>query len=250
MDIDKIVNDVLREVQDSGTQGGAPPQRGIHAWEVPSHLEHSLLNPDISLQKILDECAQARRYCVAAVCVAPYYVGAASDALRGCGVKVGTAVGFPHGCMSAAAKLADVRDCIACGAQEIDVSVNILAVKSGNFDDARREFEEAARLVQGKAVLKAVFEHSLYTDEETLKVLQMVKACGAEYVKIQNVLSSKAADVEQIRQVRDILGRNMKIKIDGGVKTLEKSLELIGAGADRIGLTATVSIAKEAEGRN
>lgn len=250
MDIDKIIEEVIGEIRGSGPRCPDGRLKSVCACEVPARLEHSLLNPDVSLAKIREECAQARRYCVAAVCVAPYYIAEAREILSGSGVKVGTAVGFPHGCMSTAAKLADVRDCVVSGAQEIDVAVNILAVKSGNFDDARREFEQVAQILQGKAVLKAVFEHSVYSDEEKIKVLQLAKECGAGYVKIQNVLSGKPADTAQIRQVRDILGRNIKIKIDGGVKTLDKALELIGAGADRIGLTATVAIAKEAEGRS
>jgi deoxyribose-phosphate aldolase len=98
----------------------------------------------------------------------------------------------------------------------------------------------------GRAKVKAVFEHCVYTDEEKQAVLNMIKDCGAEYIKIQNVLSGKGADVADIRYVKNILGRNIKIKIDGGVKTLEKACELIAGGADRIGLTATVAIAKEA----
>lgn len=251
MDIDKIVSEVLQEVGANAMFGTSVEDapNDVHAWEIPSKLEHSLLNPDISMEKILEECANARRYCVAAVCVAPYYVSAAAEALRGSGVAVCAAIGFPHGAMSAAAKLAEARECMKNGAQELDVAINMLAVKSGNMADAREDFEQIVRAAEGKAMIKAVFEHSVYTDGEKKSVLQMVKSCGAEYVKIQNVLSGKGAEVEDIRFVKSQLGRNIKIKIDGGVKTLQKAEELVAGGADRIGLTATVAIAKEAEGK-
>ncbi|MDR3353739.1 MAG: deoxyribose-phosphate aldolase [Synergistaceae bacterium] len=249
MDVEKIVSEVIKELQSRPAPSDSGDPFGVRPWEVPSRLEHSLLNPDTSMDKILKECANARRYCVAAVCVAPYYVSAAADALRGSGVKVCAAVGFPHGCMSAAAKLAEVKDCIKNGADEIDAAVNILAVKSGRMADAREDFEQITGAARGKAAVKAVFEHSVYSDSEKIAVLEMVSACGADYVKIQNVLSGKGAEAEDIRYVRGVLRRNVKIKIDGGVKTLAKALELMNAGADRIGGTATVAVAKEAEGK-
>ncbi|GHS92634.1 deoxyribose-phosphate aldolase [Synergistales bacterium] len=249
MDIEKIVSEVIKEVQSREPEPCAASSLSARAWEVPSKLEHSILNPDVSRDKILAECANAKRHCVAAVCVAPYYVSAAKEALLGSGVKVCAAIGFPHGCMSAASKLMEARECVKNGADELDVAVNILAVKSGNMADAKDDFEQIALVTRGHTTLKAVFEHSLYTDDEKRSVLEMAKSCGAEYVKIQNVLSGKGADAEDIRYVKNILARNMKIKIDGGVKTLEKALELLSAGADRIGLTATVAIAKEAEGK-
>ncbi|MDR1481996.1 MAG: deoxyribose-phosphate aldolase [Synergistaceae bacterium] len=249
MDIEKIVSDVIAEVQSGGLVRGKQDSGSVRAWEVPSKLEHSLLNPDISLDRILAECANARRYRAAAVCVAPYYVSAAADALRGSGVRVCAAIGFPHGCLSAASKLTETRECVKNGADELDVAINILAVKSGRIADAMDDFEQVAAASRGKTTLKAVFEHCVYSDDEKRAVLDIVKNCGAEFVKIQNVLSGKGADAEEIKYVRNILGRNVKIKIDGGVKTLAKAVELLSAGADRIGLTATVAIAKEAEGR-
>ncbi len=247
MDIDKIIKEVMEQVHVQSSGAGIPTACG-DAFEVPSKLEHSLLNPDISVEKIREECAHARRYCVGAVCVAPYYVSAAADCLRGSSVAVCAAIGFPHGAMSTAAKVAEARECIKNGAQELDVAINMLAVKSGSMADARRDLEEVVQVAQGKAQVKAVFEHCVYTDDEKAEVLNMARSCGVEFVKIQNVLSGKGADTADIRFAKEILGKNVKIKIDGGVKTLEKAQELICAGADRIGLTATVKIAQEALG--
>ena len=248
MDIDKIIKEVMEQVHAQSAGSNMVTDACCDVFEVPSRLEHSLLNPDVCMDKIREECANARRYCVAAVCVAPYYVSEAADSLRGSSVKVCAAIGFPHGAMSAAAKAAEARECIKNGAQELDVAMNILAVKSGRMSDARRDLEEIVSVAQGKAQVKAVFEHCVYTDDEKVSVLNMARSCGVDFVKIQNVLSGKGADVEDIRFAKEILGNNVKIKIDGGVKTLEKAQELICAGADRIGLTATVKIAQEALG--
>jgi deoxyribose-phosphate aldolase len=186
---------------------------------------------------------------VAAVCVAPYYVAAAREALMGSPVAVGTAVGFPHGCMSQAAKLAEIRECIAAGATEIDVAINNLAIKSGRLDVAQREMEEIVRACLGKAKIKAVFEHSLFTDAEKRKVLTMLRGTGVDYVKIQNMLSGHGARVEDVRLARECLGRHVGIKIDGGIKTLAQAEQLLAAGASRLGLTATAKIAEEARNR-
>lgn len=249
MDIEAIRQEVERQVLQYFHMEHAMETDGarIPARDVASHLEHSLLNPDLSLKKLEEECRKARRYAVAAVCVAPYYVPAAREILQGSPVAVGTAVGFPHGCMSQAAKLAEIKECMENGATEIDVALNILAIKSGRLDTAQREIEEIVRFTAGKAKVKAVFEHAVYTDVEKRNVLEMLKHSGVAYVKIQNMLSGKGADVNDVRFARDILGRFVEIKIDGGIKTLAQAQALLAAGASRLGLTATVKIAEEAQ---
>lgn len=248
MDVEAIRKEVERQVLAYFNLSAAPmPRAGlVTGSDVVAHLEHSLLNPDTTLEKIRQECAVARKYSVAAVCVAPYYVPAAREALLGSPVAVGTAIGFPHGCMSQAAKCAELRECMANGATEIDVALNVLAVKSGRLDEAQREIEELVRLAAGKAKLKAVFEHALYTPEEKHAVLTMLRASGVDFVKIQNMLSGHGARVEDVAFAYDILGRNVGIKIDGGIKTLAQAESLLAAGATRLGLTATAKIAEEA----
>ena len=239
MDIEAIRKQVEQQVMQyfhlEPTVTDAPYAGMVTGVDVISHLEHSLLNPDTTLETIERECAVARKYSVAAVCVAPYYVPAAREILLGSPVAVGTAIGFPHGCMSQAAKLAELRECMANG-----------AIKSGRLDVAQRELDELVRCAVGKVQLKAVFEHALYTPEEKRAVLQMLRSSGVNYVKIQNMLSGHGARVEDVRFASEILGRNVGIKIDGGIKTLAQAEELLAAGATRLGLTATAKIAEEA----
>ena len=222
MDIEAIRKQVEQQVMQyfhlEPTVTDAPYAGMVTGVDVISHLEHSLLNPDTTLETIERECAVARKYSVAAVCVAPYYVPAAREILLGSPVAVGTAIGFPHGCMSQAAKLAELRECMANGATEVDVALNVLAIKSGRLDVAQRELDELVRCAVGKVQLKAVFEHALYTPEEKRAVLQMLRSSGVNYVKIQNMLSGHGARVEDVRFASEILGRNVGIKIDGGIK--------------------------------
>lgn len=258
MDIEKIIREVTAQVGGPTTDNVAhmpvfSPQITAtgagRTADIITKLEHSMLNPDLSVAK-LEEAAQiARKYGVAALCVSPYFVPRAVELLRGSNVAVDAAVGFPHGAISPEAKIAEVKECIRNGATELDVAINILAVKAGCWQDVAREFQEITALALGKAKVKAVFEHCLYTDEEKIKTLQLVRACGVDFVKIQNMLSGKGASCEDVQSVRNIIGSTVGIKIDGGVKTLAFAQELAAAGADRIGLTATAKIAEEALGR-
>ena len=195
MDIEAIRKQVEQQVMQyfhlEPTVTDAPYAGMVTGVDVISHLEHSLLNPDTTLETIERECAVARKYSVAAVCVAPYYVPAAREILLGSPV-------------------------------------------------------ELVRCAVGKVQLKAVFEHALYTPEEKRAVLQMLRSSGVNYVKIQNMLSGHGARVEDVRFASEILGRNVGIKIDGGIKTLAQAEELLAAGATRLGLTATAKIAEEA----
>lgn len=246
MDINELQREIIAEVHKRLAGESSVGLRCVSCSDVPSKLEHSLLNPDVSRDKIIAECKAAKMYGVAAVCVAPYHVSAAFEVLQGSGIAVDAAIGFPHGSMSTAAKLAEIRECTNNGATELDVALNVLAIKSGDYDAALKDFIQVVETAGMRAQVKAVFEHGVYSDEEKKIALEIVKQSGAPFIKIQNVLSGVGARVEDVAFVRGILGNNVKIKIDGGVKTLDKAQELLSAGADRIGLTATVSIAQEA----
>jgi len=219
--------------------------KSIHS-AIPGKLEHSLLDPGISREKIIEECKLAIEYGLANVVVSPYYVECAADILRRSGTVVCSVAGFPHGAASQTAKSAELRECIRRGAQEMDVAINILAVKSGEIDTARRELQEMLHLARGNCLVKAIYEQSLYTDEEKKAVLVMIRDCGCDFVKISNALSGNKAEEKDVLFVRSLVGSKVGIKIDGGVKTLIRTLEIFGAGADRIGMSATIAVAKEA----
>ena len=217
---------------------------GIEPGSLSRFLEHSLLNADLTRDALQTHCRAMRTLQVAAVCVAPYYVADAVDFLSGSGLPVCAAVGFPGALMSTEAKIADVRACVKYGAREIDLAIDIAAVKSGDMAKAERDFAEAARVAGGPIAVKAVFEHGSYTPAEQEAVLRMIGRTGVAFVKIQNMTSGHGARPEEIHLVRSVLGNAVAIKIDGGVKTPEQAIELIAAGATRIGLTATKEVLK------
>lgn len=246
MNIDEIIEQVKEQVAQQFGKCDETCFVHVGKTEVPSHIEHSLLNPDISKKKIAEECMLARKYGLANVCVSPYYVYTAAEIMRGSSVAVCAPVGFPHGAASTAAKICEIRECIKNGATELDVAMNILAVKSGELADARADLEQMVNCAGGKAKIKAIYEQSLYSDEEKEVVLRMIKTSGCDFVKISNALSGKPAKEEDVIFVRGIVGKNVGIKIDGGIKTLQRALEVLQSGADRIGLSASIAVANEA----
>lgn len=241
MDIEEIVGKVTKEVMAALGNAGQNAESGA---EVAGTIEHSVLNPDMSEQRIVEACKEARECLLANVCVSPYFVSLAADCLRGSGVKVCTVVGFPHGAASTAAKMTEAREAIKNGAEELDVAMNIVAIKSGKNDDAQKDLSEIVNIAKGRAAVKAIYEQGLYTEEEKLTALHIARACGVDYIKISNALTGKKATSEDVRFVRSIIGENIGIKIDGGIDNAGKIKELMQAGANRFGCSKSVKIVK------
>ncbi len=245
MDIQAIVAKVTEEVlarvraQQCGTEGVPVKDSGA---DVADTIEHSVLNPDITADKIIKACGEARECRMANVCVSPYYVSFAAEQLRGSGVKVCTVVGFPHGAASTAAKAAEAREAIKNGAEELDVAMNILAIKNGETEAALRDLKEIVDIARGRAKVKAIYEQSVYTDDEKRTALNIAKASGADYVKISNALTGNKATPEDVRFVRGVLGDGIGIKIDGGISSAARVRELMAAGAQRFGCSKSVQI--------
>ncbi len=240
MDIQDIVAKVTKEVLARLGESGCPKKQS--GADIAHTIEHSLLNPDTTREQIIKGCREAKAGRMANVCVSPYFVPLAADYLRGSGVKVCTAVGFPHGAASTAAKVAEAKEAIRNGAEEIDVTMNILAIKSGEAKDALDDLCEVVNVARGKAAVKAIYEQGLFTEEEKVTALNIAKASGADFIKISNALTGKKALAEDVLFVRSIVGDGIGIKIDGGIATAEKVRELIAAGAQRFGCSKSVAI--------
>lgn len=238
MDIENIIARVTDEVYTRLGQN-MPKQS---AAELAKTIEHSLLNPDASADLIRKGCEEAKKYGFANVCVSPYYVSMAADILRGTNVAVCTAVGFPHGAASTKAKLTEIREAIMNGATELDVSLMIVAIKSGDFEGARKDLCEMVSVAAGRAKIKVIYEQGLLTDEEKVKTLNIAVGCGIDFIKISNALTGKKACVEDIKYVRSVIGDKTGIKIDGGIKDAGTVRELMAAGAQRFGCSASVKI--------
>ena len=239
MDIENIIARITDKVYaqiegaEASSQGGA---------DIACTIEHSLLNPDASAEVIRKGCEEAKKYGFANVCVSPYFVGMAADILSGTNVAVCTAVGFPHGAASTKAKCAEIREAIMNGATELDVSLMIVAAKSGDFEGLKKDLSEMVSVAGGRAKIKAIYEQGVLTDEEKEKTLCIAAQCGVDYIKISNALTGKKACVEDINYVRSIIGKKIGIKIDGGIKDAAKIRELMAADAQRFGCSASVQI--------
>lgn len=239
MDIQDIVARVTKEVLARAGENSCETKSGA---DIAHTIEHSLLNPDITKEQIIKGCKEAKAGRMANVCVSPYYVPLAVSYLRGSGIKVCTVVGFPHGAASTAAKVAETKEAIRNGAEELDVAINMLAIKSGEMCDAQDDLCEVVNIAKGKAAVKAIYEQGLYTDEQKVAALGIIKASGADYIKISNALTGKKAAAEDVRFVRSIVGNGIGIKIDGGIATAQTVRELMAAGAQRFGCSKSVEI--------
>lgn len=242
MNIDEVVKKVTEEVYKHLGSGTESTPAGGGNLELAGYIEHSILNPDMTRAKILEQCALAKQYKFANVCVTPYFVREAAEALKTCNVGVCAPVGFPHGAASTAAKLCEIKECVSNGATELDVELNLVAIKSGEFDEVKRELLAMMDAAGFGVKVKAIYEQGLLSDEEKKKTLELIRDAAPEYVKISNALTGKAACKNDVALVRGIVGGAVKIKIDGGIKTAAFAREILASGADRIGCSASVAI--------
>jgi len=248
IDVREIVERVTREVyarMGSGGLQGLQPTLSYSAADLAAALEHSLLNPDMTREKLLQGCADVKKYRFANICATPFLAADAAEALAGSGIPVCVPIGFPHAAASTAAKVVEIREAIRNGAGELDVSIQIVAVKSGDYDAAKKDLDEMLSAAGGRVKVKAIYEQGLYSEDEKVKVLTMAKQCGVDFVKISNALTGKKAIVEDVQFVRSVIGKSIGIKIDGGVRDAATMRTLLAAGADRVGASASVKIVTE-----
>gem|GEM_PF-42731 len=245
--IEKITEEIYsRVVQEAKSKGFSINDGCVPAAcssDIAAAIDHTNLRPDAAAEEIKKLCREARDYRFATVCVSPWFVPMAAELLRGSGVKVCTVAGFPHGAASTKAKVAEVREAIENGAEEIDVVMNLVALKSGDLDAVKNDLETVIGVARGKARIKAIVEMSLLTEDEKVKACTIAKMAGADFIKVSNALGSGKASIDEIKLVRKIVGPNMGIKVDGGIKDYNAAMTMINAGATRIGASASTAIA-------
>lgn len=222
-----------------GMPGGAPVARDLAAI-----IDHTLLKPDATKDQIARICEEAREFGFASVCINPTYVSFAAGLLEGTPVKVCTVVGFPLGASRSLVKAIETRDAIAAGAGEIDMVINIGALKSADDEIVERDIRAVVDAARGKALVKVILETALLTDAEKVKACLIAKASGADFVKTSTGFGPGGATVEDVRLMRSVVGSDMGVKASGGIRTLETARKMVEAGASRIGASASVSIIK------
>jgi deoxyribose-phosphate aldolase len=211
-------------------------------------IDHTLLKPDVTPDQIAQLCFEARKYGFASVCVNPGHVRLCADLLRGSDVKVCTVIGFPLGATSPEAKVYETETALRDGATEIDMVINIGALKGGDFTWVARDIRGVVETSHtAGAIVKVIIETALLTDEEKIKACLLAKEAGADFVKTSTGFSGGGATVEDIALMRRVVGPEMGVKASGGVHTFEEARSLVEAGATRIGASAGVKIVQGAK---
>ncbi len=240
----------LRGVLDAGAT-----RLGVHAaggapGDVAGMIDHTLLKPDATRAEIEKLCREAAEFRFATVCVNPAWVATAAARLRGSGVGVCSVVGFPLGATTADVKQYETRRAIFDGATEIDMVINIGALKSGDLRTVERDIEAVVEPCRQCGVAsKVIIEAALLTDEEKITASTLTRAAGADFVKTSTGFGPGGATVADVALMRRVVGAEMGVKAAGGVRDLEGLKAMVAAGATRVGASAGVKIVQESTGQ-
>jgi deoxyribose-phosphate aldolase len=211
-------------------------------------IDHTILKPEATQDQIAQLCYEARKYGFASVCVNPTNVKLCAQLLHGSGVPVCTVVGFPLGATPTEVKVFETQQAIRDGATEVDMVINVGALKSRDYELVERDIASIARACHaGNAILKVIIEAALLTDEEKVIACQLAKVAGAEFVKTSTGFGPGGATMEDVALMRRVVGPTIGVKAAGGIRTYEEATKMIAAGATRIGASASVKIVQGAE---
>lgn len=206
-------------------------------------FDHTILKADAGKDAVKKICDEAKECGFMSVCVNGYYTAYVAEQLQGSGVKVCTVVGFPLGQMSSKAKAAETAAAVEDGADEIDMVINVGALKDG-LDDVVLDDIKAVRQACGGKVLKVIIETCLLNEEEKVRACTLAKKAGADFVKTSTGFSTAGATAEDVALMRKTVGDDMGVKASGGIRDRETATAMVEAGASRLGTSATVAICK------
>ena len=212
---------------------------------IAAYIDHTLLKQDAAAPQIDRLCAEAAQYHFASVCVNPWYVPRCVKNLQGTGVKVCTVVGFPLGATTTESKVFETLQAVRSGAEEIDMVMNVCAMKSGNTRAIEQEIQALAAAVEGHAILKVILETCLLTEEEKILACQIAKRAGADFVKTSTGFSTGGATVADVTLMRRTVGPEMGVKAAGGIRDYAAAKAMLDAGATRIGASAGIAIVQQ-----
>ena len=214
--------------------------------KLNKYIDHTILKPETTQEQVEKILSEAKEYDFASVCVNPTWVSLAADSLKDSDVKVCTVIGFPLGANTSAVKAFETKDAIANGADEIDMVINVGALKAGNdalvLDDIKAVVDAS-----GDKLVKVIIEACLLTDDEKVRACQLSKEAGADYVKTSTGFSTGGATVADVALMRKTVGPDMGVKASGGARSYEDAIAFIEAGASRIGASSGVAIMNGAQ---
>lgn len=220
--------------------------------QLAKTIDHSLLRPELTDADVIAGCELAKRYNVASVCVKPSHVRLAADLLHGSDVAVGTVIGFPHGSHTTAVKAYEARQAIEDGAVELDMVINIGALRSGEADLVRDDIRAVVDVAKGSArgvLVKVILENAYLSDDQKVLGCRLAEEAGADFVKTSTGFAPGGATLDDLRLMRASVSPHVQVKAAGGVRTLDALLDVIDAGATRSGATATAAILDEFRNR-
>ncbi len=239
--------DLAQQFVDAGAVrlGGAPGLQRVPAG-IAQYIDHTLLKPDASPQQIAKLCAEAREYEFASVCVNPCNVRQCTELLRGTSVLICSVIGFPLGATMAEVKAYEAERAMWDGATELDMVINIGALKGGDYALVQRDIEAVVHVAhRNRSVVKVIIEAALLSDDEKIKACTLAKAAQADFVKTSTGFGPGGATLQDVELMRRTVGPDMGVKAAGGIRTYQAVQEMIAAGATRIGASAGVKIVQE-----
>lgn len=243
--LNSILNDQLKQLTEKFIQDSKTVFSKKHEITHPinSYIDQTLLKPDATLTQIEELCSNARRYEFKAVCIQPHYLNKARELLRGTNVMPITVIGFPLGANNTATKVFETQNAVGIGAKEIDMVINISALKSEEYDFVFQDIKQVVQAAQGVPV-KVIVETAYLSLEEKIFVCAAVQLSGAKYIKTSTGFAPSHANIEDVKFFKNLLNEKIKIKASGGIKTLEQAVAFLEAGANRIGTSSGIEIMK------
>lgn len=215
--------------------------------ELAAMIDHTILKPEASQEVVERICKEAIENKFASVCINPCNVSLVAKLLEGSSVKVCTVIGFPLGATTSSVKAFETREAIENGAEEVDMVINIGKLKDKDYNYVKKDIEAVVNAASGKALTKVIIETCLLTDEEKVKVCELAKEVGADFVKTSTGFSKSGAKASDIKIMRETVGKDMGVKASGGIHSYEEALDMINSGASRIGASASIPICENAE---
>jgi len=216
---------------------------------IAQTIDHTLLRPDADQAAVEKLCNEALNYHFASVCIAPYFVPVAHTNLQGTDIRICTVIGFPLGYTHREIKVAEAGLALAQGAQELDMVINISALKSGQKQVVQDEIAALVQLAHDKgAILKVIIETALLDDKEKIQLCEIVSASGADFIKTSTGFSTAGATLEDIHLMKKNCAPHLKIKASGGIRNLTWAKAMLSVGADRLGTSSGVAIMEELSG--
>lgn len=215
--------------------------------ELAKYIDHTLLKADAGKKNIEKLCREALDYEFASVCINSCNVKLAADILKGSSVKVCTVIGFPLGACSINTKAFEAKDAINCGAQEVDMVINVGRLKDKDYDYVSQDIKAVVEAAKGKALTKVIIETCLLNDDEKIMACKLAKEAGADFVKTSTGFSTSGANTHDVKLMKETVGTLIGVKASGGIHSYKETIDMIQAGASRIGASASIAICKDAE---